>query len=132
MISVTCAIIEKEGKVLATRRAKGSHLAGLWEFPGGKIEPGETAEDCIIREIREELNVQIEISQNLNPVEHHYENKSIRLIPFVCNIVSGQITLKDHSEFRWLSRNDLQSLDWAEADKGVVHNYLHLQSLIID
>lgn len=128
MISVTCAIIEKEGKVLATRRAKGSHLAGLWEFPGGKIEPGETAEDCIIREIKEELNVQIETSQNLDPVEHHYEEKSIRLIPFICNIVSGQIMLKDHSEFRWLSRNDLQSLDWAEADFKIVKNYFLFES----
>jgi len=125
MIKVTCAIIEKEDKVLATRRAHGSHLEGFWEFPGGKIEPGETAEECIVREIREELDVEIEIIQQLEPVEHHYPDKSIRLIPFVCKIISGQIMLKDHSEFRWLSKSELMTPDWAAADVEVAKNYLH-------
>jgi len=124
MIEVTCAIIEKEDKVLATRRAHGSHLEGFWEFPGGKIESGETAEECIVREIREELAVEIEIIQHLEPVEHHYPDKSIRLLPFVCKIISGQIILKNHSEFRWLSKSDLMKPDWAAADVRVAQNYL--------
>ncbi|MBE0639208.1 MAG: (deoxy)nucleoside triphosphate pyrophosphohydrolase [Bacteroidales bacterium] len=126
MIEVTCSIIEKDGKVLATRRASGSHLAGLWEFPGGKIEPGETDEECIIREILEELNLNIEIIGKLQPVEHLYSDKSIRLIPFICKLSSGQLTLKDHSEYRWLGINELQSLDWAEADIKVVIEYLNI------
>lgn len=124
MIEVTCAIIEKEDKILATRRAHGSHLEGFWEFPGGKTEPGETAEECIVREIMEELAVEIEIIQKLEPVEHHYPEKSIRLIPFICKIISGQIILRDHSEHCWLNKNELMLPDWAEADVQVVKNYL--------
>jgi 8-oxo-dGTP diphosphatase len=124
MIEVTCAIIENEDKILATRRAHGSHLEGFWEFPGGKTESGETAEECIVREIMEELAVDIEFIQQLEPVKHHYPEKSIRLIPFVCKIISGQIILKNHSEFRWLSKSELMTPDWAAADLRVAKNYL--------
>jgi len=85
MIEVCCAIIVEGDKILATRRSHGMHLAGFWEFPGGKIEPGETAEACIIREIREELNIEIKVENRLLPVEHHYPEKSIRLMPFMCS-----------------------------------------------
>lgn len=124
MIDVTCAIIEKNEKVLATQRARGIHLAGQWEFPGGKIENGETAEQCIIREIAEELNIRVAVLRSLQPVEYHYPDKAIRLIPFVCTVLSGQIRLTDHSDFRWLSRSELTSLDWAAADVIVLTAYL--------
>lgn len=125
MIEVTCAIIEKEGKVLATRRAHGSHLGGFWEFPGGKIEPGETDQDCVVREIAEELSITIEIVKSMEPVEHHYPEKCIRLLPFVCRMTTGHIILKDHSAFCWLELNKLQTLEWAAADKIVLENYLN-------
>ena len=124
MIEVCCAIITEGDKILATRRSHGMHLAGFWEFPGGKIEPGETAEECIHREIREELNIEITIENQLEPVEHHYPEKSIRLIPFICKIKSGNITLTDHSEFRWLTKNELSKLNWAAADQMVLQEYL--------
>jgi 8-oxo-dGTP diphosphatase len=124
MIEVTCAIIEKNNKVLATQRAHNTHLAGQWEFPGGKIESGETAESCIKREIAEELSVRISVHRSLRPVEYHYPDKAIRLIPFVCKIISGQIRLTDHSDFRWLGRDELTSLDWAAADVLVLSAYL--------
>lgn len=120
MIDVTCAIIVKDNRILATRRARGFHLEGFWEFPGGKIEPGETATSCIIREIREELNVVVEIIKPLIPVEHHYPEKSIRLIPFLCKIASGTIVLTDHSEFLWIKGEEMEILNWATADREII------------
>jgi 8-oxo-dGTP diphosphatase len=125
MIEVTCAIIEKDGKVLATKRAHGVHLAGKWEFPGGKIEPGETAEQCIKREIAEELNISISVVSILEPLIHHYLEKSILLIPFICKIEAGEIRLRDHSDFRWIDRDEIKSIQWADADMAVVGQYLH-------
>ncbi len=123
MIEVCCAIITKGDKILATRRSHGMHLGGFWEFPGGKIEPGETAEECIHREIREELNIEITIENQLEPVEHHYPEKSIRLIPFICKINSGIITLTEHSEFRWLAGHEVSSVNWAAADLKVLDEF---------
>jgi len=128
MIDVTCAIIIKDKKILATRRARGLHLEGLWEFPGGKIEPGETAEACITREIFEELNVEIRILKSLKPVEHCYPEKIIRLIPFLCEIISGNLSLTDHSEFRWLSNEEIDSIHWAAADREII--YLNLSAIV--
>ena len=123
MIEVCCTIITEGDKILATRRSHGMHLAGFWEFPGGKIEPGETAEECIHREIREELNIEITIENQLEPVEHHYPEKSIRLIPFICKINSGIITLTEHSEFRWLAGHEVSSVNWAAADLKVLDEF---------
>jgi 8-oxo-dGTP diphosphatase len=123
MIEVCCAIIVEDEKILATRRSHGMHLAGFWEFPGGKIEPGETAEACVFREIREELNIEIIIEKQLPSVEHHYPEKSIRLIPFICKIRSGIITLTDHSEFRWLVGHEVSSINWAAADLKVLEEF---------
>jgi len=120
MIDVTCAIIVKDKKILATRRARGLHLEGLWEFPGGKIESGETAEECIIREIREELNIEIKILESLNSIEHHYPDKSIRLIPFLSEIISGNLLLTNHSELRWLSEEEIDLINWAAADREII------------
>jgi len=96
------------------------HLAGKWEFPGGKIEPGESDEDCIVREIREEMEIQIKTIKKLKSVEHHYPDKSIRLIPFLCKIVSGNINLTEHEEFRWTKKTEILLLDWAEADRKII------------
>ncbi len=123
MIEVCCAIIVVGDKILTTRRSHGMHLAGFWEFPGGKIEPGETAEACIIREIREELNVEIIIENQLPSVEHHYPEKYIRLIPFICKIKSGIIKLTEHSEFRWLAKHEVSTVNWAEADLKVLEEF---------
>jgi len=131
MIEVCCAIIVEGDKILATRCSHGMHLAGFWEFPGGEIEPGETAKECITREIREELNIEISVENQLEPVEHHYPEKSIRLIPFICRIKSGKITLTDHSEFRWLAKHEIFEVNWAAADLKVLQNLTDLNLKIV-
>lgn len=95
-----------------------------WEFPGGKIEPGETAGACLIREIKEELHVDVEIVASLPANTHQYPNVTIQLIPFVCRITLGQILLKEHLDFKWLPKDELLALDWAEADVAVVRWYV--------
>jgi 8-oxo-dGTP diphosphatase len=127
MIQVSCAIIVNSiGKVLVTQRSINMPLPLKWEFPGGKIEAGETAEECLIREIREELNIEIQITGSLPPNDHQYPDKLIRLIPFICRQKDGEIILKEHASYKWLDAKDLLDLDWAEADVGVVVEYLRL------
>lgn len=126
MIDVCCAIIENNGKILATRRGENMHLAGYWEFPGGKIESGENDEECIARESKEELNIDIAIITRLPNVEFTYPEKSIRLIPFICNLVTDIIKLKDHSEFKWIEPHSWKQLKWAPADVIVIEDYLKL------
>jgi 8-oxo-dGTP diphosphatase len=99
------------------------HLAGKWEFPGGKIEEGETAEACIVREIKEGLDIVIRPIEHLIPVDHYYPEKSIRLIPFKCEIVEGEFSLAEHDKFLWVGKDDLLSLDWADADRAIIEMY---------
>jgi len=122
---VSCAIIINSlNQILVTQRSAAMHLPLKWEFPGGKIEENETPEACLIREIREELNIDIEIIEGLSPNDHHYGDKSIRLIPFICKHTGGEIELKEHAEYKWLDRTNLLDLDWAAADVGVVREFL--------
>ncbi|WP_244280915.1 (deoxy)nucleoside triphosphate pyrophosphohydrolase [Mucilaginibacter gossypiicola] len=125
MIKVTCAIIvDTNGLVFAAQRSATMSLPLKWEFPGGKIEPGETAEACLIREIKEELHVDVEIVAPLPANTHQYPNVTVQLIPFVCKITSGQVLLKEHLDFKWLPKNELLALDWAEADVPIVEYYI--------
>lgn len=123
-IEVSCAIIEENGKVLAAQRSNRMRMPLKWEFPGGKIDPGETADTCIIREIKEELGINIHIKAALPPVRHSYPDFRIRLHPFVCELKQGRIELKDHRAARWLDRAELLDLDWADADVAIVKSYL--------
>jgi len=91
-----------------------------WEFPGGKIQTGESAEQCIIREIEEELNVGVEIIKPLNAVEFDYGNKQIRLIPFVCRISSGEIRLNEHIAKNWFGFDEWEMIDWSGADRELI------------
>ena len=120
---VACAIIEQGGKVLATQRSAGMSLPLKWEFPGGKIKDGETAAECLVRECREELGVEIVVVQSLSPTTHHYPVFTVTLYPFRCRIASGTITLHEHAALAWLPPADLQTLDWAEADLPVIEEY---------
>jgi len=125
MIQVSCAIIINPfDQVLVTQRSALMSLPLKWEFPGGKIEEGETAEACLIREIKEELNIEIQITGSLSPNDYQYPDKLIRLIPFICRHTGGEIVLKEHADYKWLGVKDLLGLDWAEADVGVVREYL--------
>lgn len=120
MIEVTCAIVMDGSKVLVTQRSEHMAHPLKWEFPGGKLKEGETPERCIIREIREELGVEIEVQQLLPSVRHTYAKKSIKLIPFICRIKSGEIVLSEHHSFRWQEYADLDQIDFLEADVEVV------------
>ena len=127
MIEVTCAlIVDQQGRVLAAQRGILKELAGKWEFPGGKIEPGETTEQCLLREIREELDVQVRVHKALPVVVHHYARGTIKLLPFICSLEEGTITLREHTAARWLLPEELPALDWAPADLPVLESYLRL------
>ncbi len=122
MLEVTCALIIKDGSVLTAQNGFNSDHALQWEFPGGKIHLNESARDCIVREIREELNVRISIEKELVSVEHDYGIKKIRLIPFVCTIYSGEIKLNEHRAFNWTTFGELPKTNLCEADlKMILH-----------
>ncbi len=121
IIHVSCLVLLHQGKVLATQRSEKMDLPGLWEFPGGKVEPEESPATCLVREIWEELSIGIQICRPLTPVLHAYPAKSIQLIPFLATWESGTLQLTEHAQIRWLALQDLLSLDWAPADIPIVH-----------
>jgi 8-oxo-dGTP diphosphatase len=115
MIDVVCAIILQEKRVLACQRPFEKEEGGKWEFAGGKVEAGELFEDALLREISEELGIQIEIGTALTPVEHG----TIRLRPYLCKITSGVPTLHEHIACEWVEASAGNLLDWAPADVPV-------------
>lgn len=119
-MDVVCALIIEGGKILGTRRGAGSARAGKWEFPGGKVRQDEVPEKAIVREIEEELGIQVAAVHRLPGIVHKYPDISIRLIPFICKIRQGDIRLTDHDEYAWIPFNKLFVLDWSEADKNLI------------
>ncbi len=128
VIDVTAAIIEKNGRVLAARRKSGSHLAGFWEFPGGKLEEGETAKECLQREMAEEFGISVKIGRFVGESVYDYGSKTVRLLAFYVNHVAGRFQLIDHDELRWLSLEELSQIEWAPADIPLVEQYKALSS----
>ncbi|SFB59433.1 (deoxy)nucleoside triphosphate pyrophosphohydrolase [Algoriphagus aquimarinus] len=137
VVSVTCALIFLDQKVLCAQRSEAMQLPGLWEFPGGKIEKGESPEDCLIREIKEELAISINIIGSLRSNEHAYSDvKVIRLMPFICVWGSGKLKLVEHQEVKWLAKEELKSLNWAQADIPIVEdlyvNWNNIQEQLVE
>lgn len=126
MLKVCCAIIEHQDKVLVAQRSESMLLPLQWEFPGGKVEKGETDEECIIREIKEELTMQIRIVKQLTTIVHHYDTFSLELIPFVCICVSPIFEKTEHKCIVWSDKNSLLDYNWAAADIPIVKEYLEL------
>jgi len=126
MIHVLCAIIYIDNKILVAQRSEKMKLPLKWEFPGGKLEENEIEIDCIKREIREELNIEIEILKRLSSSTYDYGTFKIRLIPYLANYISGNIQLAEHRDYRLLDKSELLNLDWAEADIPIVHEFLNL------
>ncbi|CAM4127923.1 MULTISPECIES: (deoxy)nucleoside triphosphate pyrophosphohydrolase [Flavobacterium] len=124
MVNVTCAVILINGKILVTQRSEKMKLPLKWEFPGGKLEEDESEIDCIKREIIEEINIEIEISEKLSNSVHDYGDFKINLIPFIANYVSGEIKLAEHKDYKLLDKSELLNLEWAEADLPIVYEFL--------
>ena len=118
-IRVVAAIIIEKEKVFATQRGYGEFKDG-WEFPGGKIELGETPETAIVREIKEELDTEIEVVKLLDTVEYDYPQFHLSMDCFICKIKSGDLVLKEHEAAKWLTKENLDSVDWLPADLSLV------------
>jgi len=125
-VEVVAAIIIQDNKIFATQRGYGEFKDG-WEFPGGKIENGETPEAALVREIREELASDISVDKYLCTVDHDYPKFHLTMHCYICSIIDGNLTLREHEAARWLDRGQLWSVEWLPADVEVVKaldNYL--------
>ncbi len=118
-IEVAAAVIIKDGKVFATQRGYGE-WQGWWEFPGGKIEVGESPEAALVREIREELDADIKVGELLETVEWDYPKFHLTMHCFVCSLVSESMHLNEHEAAAWLTRETIHSVKWLPADEGLV------------
>ena len=118
-IRVVAAVIHDNDQIFATARGYGEFKGG-WEFPGGKIEEAETAEQALVREIKEELDIDIQVGELIETIEYDYPKFHLSMDCFWCTIKNGQIQLKEAAEGRWLSHETIDDVDWLPADKGLV------------
>ena len=118
-IHVVAAVIRGNGRIFATQRGYGPYKDG-WEFPGGKIEPGETPEQALVREIREELDTEITVGEKLTQVEYDYPEFHLSMGCYLCTVRSGSLTLKEHESARWLRADELDQVAWLPADLSVI------------
>jgi 8-oxo-dGTP diphosphatase len=116
LVRVTCAVIIRQGKVFAARRGQQSSQPLKWEFPGGKVEPGETDEECLHRELSEELDMKVKILRRLPVHTHPYADFTIELVPFLCALLSFHDDPREHHETTWLRPDELPAMDWTGAD----------------
>jgi 8-oxo-dGTP diphosphatase len=124
-IEVTCAILLEGDKVLCAQRSEEMSHPLKWEFPGGKIEEGESPEECLKREVKEELNLEIKVNWAFKPNLHVYQvGKVIKLMPFMCEYLGGELFLKEHKSVVWLPVDQLKKLDWAAADIPIVDEFI--------
>lgn len=123
-IEVVAAIIQRDGAYFATQRGYGE-FEGMWEFPGGKIEPGERPEDALQREIQEELGIDITINRLLCTTDYDYPSFHLTMHCYLCEIKSGEIELREHKSARWLTAETLDSVEWLPADKEIVAPLSH-------
>jgi 8-oxo-dGTP diphosphatase len=118
-IEVVAAVIHDGDRIFATQRGYGEFKDG-WEFPGGKMEPGETPQQALVREIREELDTEIQVGELLETVEYDYPDFHLTMHCFWCTVTSGELVLKEHEASKWLAKSELDSVDWLPADLGLI------------
>jgi 8-oxo-dGTP diphosphatase len=119
-IIVTAGVVVRDGKVLVAKRKTSSHLEGLWEFPGGKLEPNESPEECLARELKEELGVDVRVGSILEVVYHRYPEKTVLLLFYSCELTHGTPKPLDVEQMAWVKRSELLELEWVPADIGFV------------
>ena len=119
IVRVVAAVIESDKKIFATQRGYGEFKGG-WEFPGGKIEPGETPQQALVREIEEELDTEIEVGELIETVEYDYPTFHLSMDCFWCKIVKGNLVLLEAEASKWLAKDDLYSVEWLPADAGLI------------
>ena len=125
-VEVVAAIIQKDNKIFCAQRNLSKSMGGKWEFPGGKIEVGETKEEALVREIKEELDSVISVDQYLMTVEHDYPTFHITMHAYLCTLVNGELVLKEHNDSVWLEQEQLNKLDWADAYIPIVKKIVDL------
>ncbi|MFH1029342.1 MAG: (deoxy)nucleoside triphosphate pyrophosphohydrolase [Pseudomonadota bacterium] len=123
-LHVACAIIILNEKILAAQRSENMTLPLKWEFPGGKIEPGEEPAGCLARELLEELGITVTIDRPLPTATHSYDDFTVTLYPFVCRMAGGEITLHEHKAIVWIEPGRMPELEWAEADLPIIGSFL--------
>lgn len=119
-VEVAAGLVFRRGALLITRRPRGSHLGGLWEFPGGKRKPGETFEHCLVRELGEELGIEVEVERVLERVTHNYPGKKVRLVFFQCRWRRNEPRALGCPAFKWISCNELKDYEFPAADAQLV------------
>lgn len=115
-IEVVGAVLVKDGKILAAKRGESKSLPGLWEFPGGKVEPGESPIDALHRELEEELKIDVSVKHRLTTTNYTYDFGVVSLTTFYVELIGGDPVLTEHSEIRWLALSELFDVEWAPAD----------------
>jgi mutator protein MutT len=120
-IDVAAGLVFRRGKLLITQRRLDDHLAGLWEFPGGKVEPNESFQTCLTRELREELGIEIHVHEEIEDITHAYPEKTVRLKFFRCAWVSGQAQPIHCKALAWITREELGTFEFPAADARLLH-----------
>ena len=119
-IRVVAAVIKKDNRIFCTQRGYGDFKGG-WEFPGGKIEEGESPQEALVREIKEELDVEIKVGELIKTVEYDYPTFHLSMDCFWCELVSGEIELKEHEDAKWLDKSNIDSVEWLPADLDLIN-----------
>ena len=126
-IEVSAALIFRDGKILVAQRHASAHLGGLWEFPGGKCEPGETFEQCLVREIQEELGMEVEVGRLFEEISHTYAEKAVHLKFFICKFISGIPQPLDCAAFKWIEKAEMAEFEFPAADARLLEKLRELE-----
>lgn len=118
-IKVVAAVIKRNNKIFVTQRGYGEFKDG-WEFPGGKVEKGETKEEALIREIKEELDTVIKVDSYLDTIEYDYPDFHLSMDCFICSVVEGHLVLKEHEDSKWIKKEEIDTLNWLPADLVII------------